>query len=245
MAILDYAIDKTAITQLLHATKESLVVCQKVAQRVAAHVDRIIGDIQARGVARDGRGRALNPLPQVPDLETEATAFLIHAKRAIQTICRLPSKFLPIKAKDSNFDKLLKTLSKAASVSVSLIQFVRDNAAGVRYLIELRNLQEHPNARRTVVDNFKVMPNGSISVPMWYVSGDTPHPVREEMSAAVEFLVQIAEVMLIHLVLGAVNKQIPFVIEKIEAAQVNPARPIKYRLSVDITKMRVAAPASN
>ena len=245
VAIFDRPIDKAAVTRVLHAAKESLFTCQKVAERVMSYVDHIVEDIRSHGVARDSRGRALNPFPQVPDLETEATTFLIHAKRAVQTICRLPSLFLPVEPKDTNFDALLKTLSKVVDVPAAVTEFVRDNADGVRYLIELRNFQEHPDAKRTVVDNFKVMPDGTISVPMWYLSDDTPRPVREEMSAAVEFLIQMAEAMLIHLVMATVTNTFPFIIEQIEDAQVNPKMPIKYRLSVDIARMKVDPQASN
>jgi hypothetical protein len=114
--------------------------------------------------------------------------------------------FLPVEPKDTNFDALLKTLSKIADAPAAVTKFVRDNADGVRYLIELRNFQEHPDAKRTVVDNFKVMPDGTISVPRWYLSDDTPRPIREEMSAAVEFLIRMAEAMLIHLVMVRVTK---------------------------------------
>lgn len=245
MATFDRAIDKAAVTRILHGTKESLVACQKVTERVASHVDRIIEDIRSHGVARDSRGRALNPFPQVPDLETEATTFLIHAKRAVQTICRLPSLFLRVEPKDTNFDALLKSLSEVGDVPAPVTDFIRDKADGVRYLIELRNFQEHPDAKRTIVDNFKVMPDGSISVPMWHVSTDTPQPIRDDMSAALEFLIQVSEAMLIHLVMGAITKSFPFIIEQIEDAQVDPKIPIKYRLSVDISRMRVDPQASN
>ncbi len=244
-AILKKPIDKPGVVQVLHACKEALIVCEKVAARVALQVDTIIGDIQASGVKRDSRGRALNPFAQVSDLEAQATAFLIHAKRSIQSICRLPSMFLPVPPKDNNFDALGKTLAAAIRAQAPVTEFVLANAPGVRYLIELRNYQEHPDAKRTVIDNFAVMPDGTISVPMWYVSGETPRPIREEMPAAAEFLVQIAEAMLIHLVMHTVDGRFPFIIQEFDAAEVNPKMPIKYRLSIDVSKLKTDAQASN
>lgn len=85
-----------------------------------------------------------------------------------------------------------------------MMTFVKDNAPGIRYLSELRNCQEHPKkGRRTVIDNFKVLPKGSVAVAMWYVSGDTPRPVAVEMRGAIEFLTMMAEAMLIHLVMAS------------------------------------------
>jgi len=174
----------------------------------------------------------------VPELETDATTFLIHAKRAIRNICQLPSVFFQVEPKDTDFDHLLKRLLKISDVPELLTGFVRNNAAGVRYISSLRNFQEHPGARRTIIDNFKVLPN-AVAVPMWYISGDTPRPIGKEMPAAVEFLTQMTEAMLIHLVMASVTKNFPFIIVPIEEAKVDPKKPIKYRLSVDMARLNV------
>lgn len=236
-ATFERPVDKSAIVQDLHSCKEAVVVCEKVATRVAGRIDAIVADIEAGGVKRDSRGGALNPFPQVPDLDSDATAFLIHAKRAIHAICLLPVMFLPVPPKDNNFDDLAKTLEQAVG-HAPITEFVLANAPEVRHLIELRNLQEHPGTRRTVIDNFAVTPDGQISQPMWYVSGKTPGLIAKEMPAAAEFLVEMAEAMLIYLVMHTVDKRFPFIIQEYEAANINPKMPTKYRLSVDLSKLK-------
>ena len=238
-ALFDSPIDEAAVLRLLHTTKEALVACHKVSDRVVSHVDRIMQDAQTHGLSTDNRGRALNPFPQVPELETDVATYLIHAKRAIQCVCRLPSVFLPVEPKDSNFDHLLTRLLKLGNAPEQVTSFVRNNAPGVRYLIDLRNYQEHPDTRRTIVDNFKVLANGSIAVPMWYVSGETPRPIGAEMSGVVQFLIQMAEAMLIHLVMASVTKNVPFIIVPIDDAKIDRTNPIKYRLSIDMARMKI------
>ncbi len=196
-------------------------------------MDTIVKNIETCGIQRDTQGRALNPFPQVPDLDSEATNFLIHTKRSIQAICSLPSLFLSIPSKDNNFDALGRTLTAVVGPDLPITKFVLTNASGVRYLIELRNYQEHPGAKRTVIENFTVMPDGAISVPRWYILGQTPQPLREEMQSTTEFLMQIAEATLIHLVMHTVDRRYPFIIQEIDDAQVNSKMPIKYRLSID------------
>ena len=231
-------VDKQAIVQALHSCKEAVVACVKTAARVAERVDAIVTEVQASGVKRDSHGRALNPVPQVLDLDSDATAFLIHTKRAIHDICRLPSMFLPILPKDSNFDHLAKTLEQAVGAAAPVTGFVQANAPVARYLIELRNHQEHPGVKRTIVDNFALMPNDTISLPMWYVSGETPRPVAAEMRETTAFLVEMAEAILILLVMHTVDKRFPYVIQEYEAAKINPKMPIKYRLSADLSKLK-------
>lgn len=242
--VLEREIDKAAVVQVLYQCKESIVACEKTARRVAASVDTIIKDIEAGGVKRDARG-ALNPFPQALDLDSDATSFLINAKRAVQLICRLPATILGIPLKDNNFEYLAKTLATTLEPGVTVTEFVRANAAPVRYLIELRNWQEHPNTKRTIVTNFSVAPDGTLTPPMWHVSDETPQSIREDMLAGADFLVQIAEAMLIHLVMHASDKRIPFVIVELGPAQINAELPIKYRLSIDTSKLSRDAGASN
>lgn len=238
-AMFERSIDKEAITKKLHSCKESLATCYKIANRVASNVDSVIKKVSADGIATDNQGRGLNPFPHVPELETECATYLVHANRVIKTICELPTLFLDLNGTDSNFDHLAKRLKRTLGEDANLTKFVDDNAIGVRYLIDLRNFHEHPKEKRTIIENFRLMPDMKIQVPMWNVTGDEPRPIREEMEVGVNFLVQMAEAMLIHLVMSSVVKTIPFIIEMVEESKIDPKNPIKYRLSVDITKLKM------
>jgi len=78
-AALTRAVDKSAVVQTLHSCKEAVVVCEKVAERVAGRVDAIVAEVEAAGgLKREKRGRALHPFPQVADLDSDATSFLIQ-----------------------------------------------------------------------------------------------------------------------------------------------------------------------
>jgi hypothetical protein len=199
----------------------------------------VIQEVSAHGVSTDNRGRALNPFPQVPDLDTDCGTFLIQANRAIKLICELPRFFISLDRADSNFDHLGKRLAAILGESAPLTEFVTSNADGIRYLIDLRNFQEHPKEKRTVVDNFRVMPDTRIRVPMWHLAAHEPRPIKEEMFAAVEFLIQMAEAMLIHLVMHKVSKQFPFIVEEILDEDIDLNTPIRYRLSIDAGKLRL------
>lgn len=89
-------VDKQGVITLLHGIKEELVSCSKMSLRINRDVSETLSAIKEKGVPTDGRGWVLNPFPQVANLENDATGFLIHAKRAIQLTCRLPSLFLNV-----------------------------------------------------------------------------------------------------------------------------------------------------
>jgi hypothetical protein len=67
-----------------------------------------------------------------------------------------------------------------------------------------------------------------------------PRPIREEMLATTEFLMQLAEAMLIHLVMYRVSKHFPYIVVEVPDTDVDPKIPIKYRLSIDPSRLRIA-----
>jgi hypothetical protein len=114
------------------------------------------------------------------------------------------------------------------------------NAHLVAHLVELRNFQEHPGEKRTIIENFALMPNGHVSEPVWYVSGDEPRSIRDEMLGGAEFLVGIAEEMFIRLVLEAADERYSFTVQRVPNSQLDPAKPIRYRLSINLAKLKAA-----
>ncbi len=84
------------------------------------------------------------------------------------------------------------------------------------------------------------MPDMKIQVPMWHVSGEKPRPIMEEMAAAINFLIEMSEAMLIHVVMACVSNKFPFIIERIEESKIDPNNPMQYRLSIDINKLDIS-----
>jgi hypothetical protein len=242
-AMIDGPFDKDSVVAKLHACKESLLACEKVATRLTANIDAIVAQITQHGIARDNHGRGLNPFPQVSDLDLECGAFLIQANRSIKLICELPTLFLAIDRTDSNFDHLSKRLTGLLGKDSPIPTFIRENSDAVRYLIELRNFHEHPKQVRTVIENFRVMPDGQIRAPVWYLDSGTqadPHPIKEEAVAAVHFLRDLVEILFIHLLMHRVSKKFPFFIEQVPEEKIPEDVPVRYRLTIDPMRLCVA-----
>ncbi|MBV7569648.1 hypothetical protein [Pseudomonas sp. PDM27] len=246
-AIFDEELDREAVILHLHSCKETLLACERLATRLAERIDEIIKQITEQGIAKDNRGRGLNPFPQVQDLDLDCGAFLIQANRVIKLVCELPALFIKLGKTDSNFDHLSKRLSDVLGEASPASSFVRENSDGVRYLIELRNFHEHPPPKkkkktRTVIENFRVLPNGQIQTPAWHLEGQetsTPRPIKEEATRIVEFIRDTAEAMFIHLLMHRISKKLPYYIIEVPSNEVISTLPSRYRLSIDITKTRV------
>lgn len=239
-AIFAKPLDDKAVIRTLHGIKESLIACRKASTSVNTSVDGISSTVETQGLIEDAGGRSLPSVPQVADLDMHATQFLISAKRAIKGICALVPLFVSVERPDSNFDHLGDRLEKSLGTDTASVRLVREHATAVRYLIALRNGQEHPHpGPATRIDNVRIQPDGSVSAPMWYRTGETPRPIHKEMLAAIELLVDVSELMLIFLVDERLDSRWPFVIEKLDAVTINPKMPIKYRLTIDTSRLNL------
>ncbi len=239
-AMIEGPFDKDAAITKLHACKESLLACEKVASRIAQNIDDIVKQITEQGIARDNLGRGLNPFPQAQDLEHDCGALLIQVNRCIKLICELPALFVVLDRTDSNFDHLSKRLSKALGDESPVTTFVRDRANNVRYLVDLRNFHEHPKQIKTVIENFRVLPDGQIRAPVWYLQSEgqaEPHFIKEEALETVDFLRELAEIMFIHLLMHRVSKRFPFYIEQVPDKEIVPDLPLRYKFSIDLARL--------
>lgn len=233
-------VNKEAATSQLHSCKETLLSCQNVAKRVGRVIDSIVERIKMNGVSRDNQGRALNPFPQVPDLETDCATFLIQANRAIKIICEIPSFFLDLEKTDTNFDYLGRRLGNTIGDGAELTKLIKDNASTISYIIDLRNYQEHPGSIKTIIQNFSISPDGKIQVPTWSLLGgdnDAPQLIKEAMLGITDFLMQIAELVLIRSVMHSISSKFPFIIVETPMNEINADLPIKYRLSINMSEI--------
>ena len=235
-AMLAPGIDKAAVIRHLHSCKESLLACEATAKRLVSGIEQIVAQIESEGVSRDQHGRGLNPFPQVENFEFDCGTFLVHINRAIRLVCELPGHFITLKRRHSNFDHLGKELAETLGADVPLVSFLGLNTGIVAYLINLRNGHEHPNITRTVIRNFHVRPDGQISVPTWELAGQTvstPAPIAQQVVEAVDFVRDMAESMVIHLIMQCRERAFPYVLEQIPEADIRPELPIRYRLTLD------------
>ncbi|MFE0500333.1 hypothetical protein ACFW0P_06055 [Lysobacter soli] len=151
---------------------------------------------------------------------------------------------LSLSKTDTNFDYLAKSLAAHTGEDSAITSFARNNADSVRYLVDLRNYNEHPKATRTLIEDFRVLPDGSIEKPTWRLAGEKvagPHHIRAALPQAVDFLRDIAEAMVIHLVMHQLNPSFPYYLEELSPEEVDTATPIRYRLLIDFAQLQKRA----
>jgi len=230
--------DKGRILRQLLTCKEALLACEKVRLRVTESAESIVNDISQNGVNLE-HGRHVKDLPQVPNLEDDASSFLINIKRAIVSVCYLASSLLPLPKRDNNLEHLKKSINKLNDNRYSqLIEAIDAFIPGTKHLIELRNFQEHPGDKITYIENFTVTPKNEVGYPVWYVKGNDPESIIASMKSVIEFVVAFSESMLAHYLLSSTKSKFPCNVEEIPEKDIDHKKPIRYRLSIDIGSIK-------
>jgi hypothetical protein len=217
----------TAIRKQLHQCKELLLRAEASTTQVSSKIKAIEEQMRLAGPPE---ARRVVKTPHVESLEADCGNFLVEINRAIRAISGLPSLFIPLERADNNFDHLGQRLTEKIGANEAVTKFVTSNAGNVRHLVEMRNYLEHPNGRRTVVNNFKLLPDGKLSTPTWHLSGEAPVEIVADMAAMIDLLVSVSEEMLIHLVMYSGRERFVYSVEEIAEDQMDRDFPVKYKL---------------
>jgi hypothetical protein len=221
--------DTTAIRKQLHRCKERLLRSEAPAIEVCSKIRAIAEKITMAGIPSE-RGRVLNPFPHVENLEADCSTFLVEVNHAIKAISSLPSLFIPLERADNNFDHLGERLTKKIGEDETVTKFVKSCAGGISRLVDMRNYLEHPNGKRTVINNFRLSPDGKLSPPAWHLSGEAPVQITDDMPAIIDFLIRVSEEMLIHLIMYSGGERITFAVQETPDDRMDRDFPVKYKL---------------
>ena len=232
--------DSAPVKRHLHSCKETLLKCYSIATDLVTNIDTVVNEINSSGLRRENDGRAINPFPVVENLERDCSEFLVQANRAIKKISSIPHHLLELDSPDNNFDKLARSLSSLLGESSPFPTYVRKHCDQVRYIVELRNFDEHPGEKRTVVKNLHVLPNGKIQAPTICLEGEDSS--QEYFLSSIplrvtEYLTVVAEHVVIHSVINGLRPDLPFVVQSIPDSEIDGSKPVRFRLTMDLNRV--------
>lgn len=222
---------------LVHKIKNNLLQCSHSS---ATYIEAEKEQAEVFANTVQGRGtRAYANFPVIPDIESTVTNFLISARRIITEVCQIPVHFWDTKQTHSSLDYLLdKELVPRLGNEHRMVVWFKERADRIRRIIEFRNGQEHgttTKGAKLVIKNFELLPTNEVHVPLWYLDGQRPTSIAEEMPIMVEALVEFAETMLV----GCIDVTLPdFPPMMVVQAEPKPVCPVKYELIVDASRLK-------
>ncbi len=222
-------INKDDILRCMHRCKEYLLICEYKKEFICKEVDRILQMFQKGQIKKEGNH--FTNFPQVDHLEEYCGIFLNNAKLSIQTLAELINAFYKTNFDGPKFDKVFKWSRTALKHNNDFVQFLKDIQPGLKYIVDLRNAQEHPKKdRKLVIENFTLKPGNEISLPLWYLTGEKPLAVHSDVTEIVDFLVVVIENTFLYCLMDNIDSSFPFIVRSIDDSALDPICPIKYRV---------------
>lgn len=221
------SINKGDILRCMHRCKELLLICDDRQESVSSEVDRICDMIQKDELNKNGRHYV--EFPQVDRLEEHCAVFLSNAKLVIQTLAELINAFYKTTFDGPRFDKVITWADKELGHNKEFVQYLKGNEPGLKYIVELRNAQEHPKRqKKLIVDNFTLKPGDRVDPPLWHISDDKPSLIHQEMKTIIDLLIAISESILLSCVMDNVDSSFSFIVRVVEDSSLDKQCPIKY-----------------
>jgi hypothetical protein len=229
---------------LMHRIKTSLLHCDHAADELIKSVhaqSQVFGQTE-----QTANSRAYANFPMVADLDAKVTAFLIPARRAITDICQIPQYFWKLGNSHSSLEFLLdKELSPLLGESHHMVQWFREMVPAIARIVNFRNGQEHVGTTKglpLVIKNFEMLPTNEVHVPVWYLEGNQPSSIADEMPRMVNELLHFAETMFVACVDANLPTFPPMLLQFNEKP--DPLCPISYTLVIDASRFTLPQPPS-
>ncbi len=226
---------KDACKEVLMQLKRHLVRCVEIKDRIASEIQTSRKSIEDNGFDFQARGRAVS-LPGVPDLHSNAEAFLQSAKLAIRETAHLVEPFYGEKH-DHRFQLFAAWAEMQFGADDDFTKAIRNWEPWVKDIVTRRNAVDHPHDKpggKLVTYNFDLAgtPEAPILVePKWGLSGDSESFMQPDMEDIIESIIQIGEEILVGL-FYKFKSDIPLVVNEIPQEERDPAFPVRLRVAM-------------
>ena len=230
--LLPSTIDKEAIICCFHECKELLIECDVIAKKVSTEVHEIISKIDSNKLSVDSGGRALNPFPQVKELEDNSSKFLVNTKRFIQKLAEVFNVFYHTDFQGPWFNKIKSWARENLGVDSPVYKTVAMCEPNFKHIVDMRNFHEHPvKNKKTVIENFRLLPHSKVQPPVWYITGEPKTSIAKDMINYVSSFLESAEILFIRCMLDNI-KECPFCVVEIPENEREKDCPVKYKWSI-------------
>lgn len=231
-----------AVLKLIHRIKNSLLHCEQAANALIESVHAQCENFAQ--TEQTANSRTYQNFPIVPDLDAKVTAFLIPARRVVTDVCQIPQHFWKLGGPHSSLDYLLdKELTPLLGEQHHMVQWFRKMVPAITRMVDFRNGQEHSattKGRPLVTKNFELLPTNQVHVPVWYLEGEQPSSVADEMPKMVDKLLHFAETMFVACIDANLPTFPPMVLQPVEKP--DPLCPISYALIIDASRFMFPQP---
>jgi hypothetical protein len=226
---------KDAIFEVGFRVMKRLIVLEDIREQLGAQVGAATESIAKNGIPLQAGGQAAD-VPAVVDLDQDAERFLYDAKLALRDIAGL---FLPLHGKEFNhkYQQVRAWAESTFGVEDQLVKALHADAAWIERVINMRNAIEHPTDPHAplTIRNFTLRSAGppwKVDPPSWFMNGDTPTWMLQDMEWIATNLLTFFEDILIDGMHR--HSMFPLTISEIPETERDAACPIRLRATIEI-----------
>lgn len=219
-------VDKDTVRVAARHCRDNLLECDKLSKRITVEENEVIEKHRSLEV----QGNVITSFPRFDGLRETAGAFLLYAKQCVQSAAEIFNAYFSTPFHGPHFQKIKNWCKKNLGDCV-LTEFLSDNEPKIKWLVDLRNLFEHPGNKKTEIRDFYWEPDTrSIHVPTWNITGENPTSISKDTAAIATFLTDFVEALII---LSAVEASDRFPYRIVKRQLVNSEMPIRYSIEID------------
>jgi hypothetical protein len=152
---------------------------------------------------------------------------------------------LPVSIDTLDLKRSQENVSKLCPNGMRGLPVKPQRQSAITRIVDLRNGQEHvttTKGRPLITKNFELLPTNKVHVPAWYLDGDVPRSIAEQMPRMVDQLLQFAETMFVACISANLPVFPPMILQVNEKP--DPLCPISYTLIIDASRFTFSQPAA-
>ena len=194
---------KDACRHVLLELKRHLVRCVEISEKLGKEVDEGVNRLNKLGPYPKIHGNSIS-LPGVPDLHSNAEAFLQSAKLAMRECAHLVEPFHGAKH-DHRFHKLSAWAEESFGPEDQLTKVAKAWEPWVKHIVTMRNAVDHPSdadGGKLFTHNFRVAgtkDSPQFIAPVWGLTGGPEWDLKGDMQAMIEGGIELGEDILVAL----------------------------------------------
>jgi len=213
----------------LRDSMNAILTCNEICNAITERVSEVEKQVISNGLK--SKGNVFTQFPTINGLDKKTTLYLTKAKHYIQRTIDIFNIFYESPITNARIDKLIQW-SDTNGIATYVIDTLKHFEPIAKYIIDLRNAQEHPDEKAIFVfSDFTILANGEVSAPLWGIN-EAKHSIHKEMDFLIKELVVFIEWLVINLVLSKEKKNPLFELRvfQIPDKQMDLDCPIKYRV---------------
>ena len=186
----------------INMVKPRLLQCMEVRDKITKENEAIKRRINANEIRIQSDGRVVE-VPQISRLTEQVETYLYNAKSGLRDLALVFEPLFGVRFDHSRYNEIRQWFDKNFGADAPISKLLGDDEPWLKRVVDMRNAVEHPEGKRGPlhISNVELVGQNNerrlFQEPVWYLQGDPPASIVEDMRTTLDNLLTFAEDVLI------------------------------------------------